>query len=146
MQWSPEWERHSGAPIPVELIRVIVDCFHLPFGPGEGGRRLLELGRRTLTGDAAARRELHHWELRLAALFHDLAPLKNRDLLEAFWSPVWQLKDELALIRQLGEEPGPGPHDLPDFPRDIARGGLLHSLRALTRQHPDGRFSIEHDP
>lgn len=143
--WLPEWERIAGEPFSAATIRHLIGCFYLPFRFAGQGEASLQLARRALAGDAAASEPLKQAAARLATLFHDLATLRNRELLEALWSPVWRLKDELTLLSQLAGLPSGKPHALQDFPPHIARGGLVHSLQQLTRQHADGRFSISHD-
>lgn len=139
--WLPDWERLQGEPFPMEIVQVLVDCFHLPFENGVRADQLISSAARALTGDAGAMQSTRTAADRLTALFHELSTLKNRDLLDALWSPVWRLKDELELIHQVATRVGDGPHALPDFPRGIVRGGLIRGLQELTTRHPDGRMS-----
>ncbi len=141
--WLPEWERLQGEPFTVELVQLVIDCFYLPFENGMRASEMFSEARRALGGDAEGKQSNETAADRLAALFHDLSTLRNRDLLDALWSPVWRLKDELELISQLASKSGPSPHGLPDFPDGIVRGGLIRELQRLTRQHGSDGYSIK---
>jgi len=141
--WLPEWERLQGEPFDPELVRLLIDCFYLPFSNGTRATELFVKAKTALNGDVQSLQFTRDIANQLSTLFFDLSTLKNRDLLDALWSPVWRLKDEFELIAQLATKTGAGPHPLPDFPDKIARGGLIRELQRLTRQHGAAGYSKE---
>lgn len=129
--WVPEWDRIAGDPFPKQLTRRVIECFWLPHRHGAFGNQLIEQAKLALAGDSNAMRSVRDAAEEFGKLFFDLSALRNRDLLDALWSPIWRLKDELELVAQLAAREGESPHALTDFPKGVVRGGLISQLQDL---------------
>jgi protein O-GlcNAcase / histone acetyltransferase len=136
--WLPEWERVTGGRFDAATVRLLVDCFWLPFAYGPQAVKLLDAVRDALCAPPKRLKtslpRVKQTAERLGKLFFDLGALKNRDLFDALWPHVWRLKDELGLVVAIGEQRRQGKHApfvVPDHPAGVFRGGPLGELREL---------------
>lgn len=136
--WLPEWRCVTGGRFDAATVRLLVECFWLPFAHGPQAVELMDAVRAVMTAPPK-RLQTSLARVRQAAdqlgrLFFDLGALKNRDLFDALWPHVWRLKDELGLVVAIGEQRRQGkraPLVAPDYPAGVFRGGLLGELREL---------------
>ncbi len=136
--WLPEWQRLTGGRFDAATVRLLVDCFWLPFTQGPQAEELIGWAQDVLQLPperiAAPLASLKRVADQLGKLFFDLGALQNRDLFNALWPHVWRLKDELGLVVAIGEQRRQGkraPFVAPDYPAGVFRGGLLGELREL---------------
>ena len=85
----------------------------------------------------------------MIALFDKMSALKNRELLFALYRHVWELKEEIVLLRQYLNWLKSGPrsdqtYSTPERRRKIYRGGLVADLQRRLPMDDEGRF--RHQP
>ncbi len=136
--WLPEWKCVTGGRFDAATVRLLVDCFWLPFAHGPQAFELMDAVREVLSappkGLMTSLARVKQVADQLSKLFFDLGALRNRDLFDALWPHVWRLKDELGLVVAIGEQRRQGkraPFVAPDYPVGVFRGGLLGELREL---------------
>lgn len=134
--WLPEWQRVTGGRFEAATVRLLADCFWLPFAHGPKAVALMDAVRAVVSAPpkrvTAPLARVKQVADQLGKLFFDLGALKNRDLFDALWPHVWRLKDELGLVVAIGEQRRQGkraPFVAPDYPAGVFRGGLLGELR-----------------
>ena len=139
MEWLPQW-RCRGQKIQFTDLKLLADCFHLPYSEGETARRWMKdlhyLLRTDPSGWGPAQGRVEHICTRLQTLFTKMTALENRELLHVFYRRVWELKEEAALIRDylawLRSRPGLRKTFSSDEHRPgTYRGGLVAQLQRI---------------
>ena len=113
-----EWHTHYGSvrrELSVDDLQLLADCYYLPATEGEEAVELKELVRQLLqtppdTWKDGWKRFLE-WHRRIECLFETLTELHDRELFYAWSRRVWELREEMDLIRDVltrlraGEDP-----------------------------------------
>jgi len=145
--WAEHYKTIHGH-VSVENVRLLADCYYLPFANGNEGRRLLDVATRLLQhppdqwGEAYA--EFKTYRQRILQIFEQLTELIDRDLFYAWSRRIWELREELDLI-----------HDFVTHKKDAkafqsethlpstCRGGIVASLQRILKMNEDGSFTTE---
>ncbi len=147
--WSLQWKTHKPGGLSAEELELLCDCFYLPTQPGERAKAFLDdfhfllrvppkrwgvVGRRFETTCAE-----------LIGLFDKMSALKNRELLYALYHFVWELREEIRLIRKYVSWLKTNPAAEQTFVSNdnrpgICRGGFVAELQRLLPMDGRGRF------
>ncbi len=151
--WVFRWKTHGPARISTRELESFCDCFYLPFRFGSRAEAFLDDLQHLLNTppgnwDAVGRR-FERTCPALVGLFDKMTALKNRDLLHAFYRHVWELREEVTLLRQYfswrKSNPGPGQaFSAAEYRPGIFRGGLAAQLQRLLPV--DDRGCFRHPP
>lgn len=147
-EWISHYELVRGA-LSVNDLRLLTDCYYLPFEDGEQATQLLELVRRLMSTPVDSWGDGYHqfleYHRRVTTVFDALTELRNRELYYAWSRRVWDLREEMGLInswleqRRQGADEAAGialEHHLPH----TCRGGITAKLQRLTTMDAQGRF------
>lgn len=154
--WQPAWACAAPLPpatepaaFPLASLEFLGDCLHLPFAHGARAQAWYADFQFLLATPPAGWGE--HFPRFVAGcqeierLFERLTRLEDRDLLHALYRPIWELKEETALLlgylRWLQAEPGPDAafHSAEHRPLTY-RGGLVADFQRLLPMARDGGF------
>lgn len=147
-----DWHAHfttCGAPIAIEDLILLGDCYYLPHEDGPEAVRLYRL-LHELLGTAPASWGAKAGEFRaLAARLRDLcartAELRHRPLFHALGRRVWEIREEMDLLEKyVAHHSDPASVGKP-FSSDFHlpgtyRGGYVDRLQRLLHQQPGGDF------
>ena len=147
--WSLEWKTHKPGGLSPGELELLCDCFYLPTQLGARAKAFFDdfqfLLRATPKrwGLAGRRFELSCTEL--IGLFDKMSGMKNRELLYALYPLVWELREEIRLIRKyvgwLKRNPPAGQKLVSaDNRPGIYRGGFVAELQRLLPMDAQGRF------
>jgi protein O-GlcNAcase/histone acetyltransferase len=148
-EWLPRFAT-IGQPLTLEDLILFCDCYYLPHEEGPSAQALFELVRSLLTRSPA------EWSADQIAVFRQqavrlhefcvrLAELRHRPLFYALSRRIWELREELDLLRQYveGKYVG-GGRAVPSLTSHLPgtyRGGMVAKLQRLLLQEPDGTFA-----
>ncbi len=147
--WSLQWKLHKPGGLSAEELELLCDCFYLPTQLGARASAFLDdfhfLLRVSPKRWGAAGRRFERTGAELIDFFDKMSALKNRDLFFALYRHVWELREELRLIRKyvgwLKSNPPAGQTFVStDHRPGIYRGGLVAELQRLLPMDPQGRF------
>jgi protein O-GlcNAcase/histone acetyltransferase len=138
-----------GAPLSLEDLALLGDCFYLPYEDGPGAWALYESARALLSrppaewGDEVDR--FLDASARLRRACARLTGLRDRRLFHALSRPVWDLREELDLLeRYVAAQSRASRHHRPvesPFHRPgTFRGGFTARLQQLLAARSDGTF------
>jgi protein O-GlcNAcase/histone acetyltransferase len=150
-----EWRTHKPGGLSAKELELLCDCFYLPTQLGARAKAFLDdlhfllrvppkrwgvVGRRFETTCAE-----------LIGLFDKMSVLKNRELLYALYHFVWELREEIRLIRKyvdwLKTDPPAGQTFVSTDNRPgIFRGGFVAELQSLLPMDAQGRFRHKSPP
>ena len=145
-EWLPYFAT-SGAPVTLDELIPLGDCYYLPYEDGTEAKALFERARDLLArnpatwGDEAA--TLRKQLARLRELCFRLTELRHRALFYALNRRVWELREELDLLdRYFGFKSISGNKDIAYRPDShlpgTYRGGMVARLQRLLIPKPDG--------
>src|SRR5438876_2364954 len=101
--WLLQWKTHPAHGISRGELELLCDCFHSPYAHGRRAEKLLEdlqfLLRKRPKNWGATGRAFEQSSAQVIALFDKMTALKNRELLFALYRHVWELKEEIVLLR-----------------------------------------------
>jgi protein O-GlcNAcase/histone acetyltransferase len=136
-----------AAPMALDDLILLCDCYYLPHESGPAAERLYGLGKRLISDPVArwdgAEQEFQALDRRIQAIFEKLTQLQDRELFYAWSRRVWDLKEEMQLIsgflaqKQTGAESPQIHSHLPG----TYRGGIVARLRELISMDEQGRFA-----
>ena len=151
--WLFRWKTHGPDRLSTQDLESFCDCFYLPFRFGSRAEAFLDDLQHLLNTPpghwGAAGRRFERTCPALVGLFDKMTALKNRDLLHAFYRHVWELREEVTLLRQYfswrKSNPGPGQaFSAAEYRPGIFRGGLAAQLQRLLPV--DNRGCFRHPP
>ncbi len=146
-----EWSKQFavvGAPLGVEHLVALFDCYYLPHEDGETAAAFLGAVRALLSEAQPSPETLQDFQLgsqRLREACQGAVELKNRPLFHALSRRVWELREEIDLLEKFAafklDPANAGARFVPDshLPK-TCRGGFVPQLQALLSQRPDGSF------
>ena len=145
-EWLPYFAT-SGAPVTLDELIPLGDCYYLPYEDGTEAKALFERARDLLArnpatwGDEAA--TLRKQLARLRELCFRLTELRHRALFYALNRRVWELREELDLLdRYFAFKSISGNQDIAYRPDShlpgTYRGGMVARLQRLLIPKPDG--------
>lgn len=147
-EWSPRFAT-VGAPVALEDLILLGDCFYLPHEEGPEAEKLYQTARAVLASPPTARRDqaaaFGQQAARLRACCARMTELRDRRLFYALSRRVWELREELELLERCVGLASRGTEACPAAeagfsPPGILRGGLVARLQRLLVQQPDGTF------
>ena len=147
--WSLEWKTHKPGGLSAGELELLCDCFYLPAQPGARAKSFFDdfqfLLRATPKRRGLASRRFETSCAELIGLFDKMSALKNRELLYALYHLVWELREEIRLIRKyvgwLKTHPRAGQTFVSTDNRPgIYRGGFVAELQRLLPMDGRGRF------
>ena len=146
--WAEEYTS-IGAPISVEDVTLLADCYYLPHQEGPAAESLIDLCQRLVRDDVS------HWgdgedqfcqlNARVQSMFESLTELKDRDLFYAWSRRAWELKEELDLFqtylakKKAGADGANGIKSPSHLPLTY-RGGTVARLQRQLSMDDEGRF------
>ena len=147
-EWLPHFAT-VGAPVALEDLILLGDCYYLPYEEGPEAEDLVERATALLTSVPA------EWERqvvpflqqvsRLRELCVRITELRERPLFYALRSRIWELREELELLNgYLGAKFKVGDPITCSSDSHLPgtfRGGMVARLQRLLVQQPDGTFS-----
>jgi protein O-GlcNAcase/histone acetyltransferase len=151
-EWIGHYESVRGT-LDADDLLLLADCYYLPFEDGAEAVKLLELVNSLMSrpvdswGDDYERFLDYH--RRVTRIFDALTELRDRDLFYAWSRRVWELREEMGLLkswlarRKDGEDESLGfalEHHLPH----TCRGGVTAKLQQHTTMDALGRFHASH--
>lgn len=140
------------APLTAEDLELLADCYYLPFEDGDSAVALQELVERLLNrspdewGDDFDTFLDYH--SRVSTIFETLTELKDRELFYAWSRRIWELREEMGLLkgilecRRSGEDASRG-FALETHLLHTCRGGIVARLQRHTNLDAHGRFHIQ---
>lgn len=146
--WLPEFAT-CGAPLTLEDLVLLGDCYYLPHSAGPEAEALDAQAHDLLGRDPAGWGEEAERFRKRAARLRDIcarmAELRNRPLFYALGRRVWELREEMDLLEKYvafrAAHPEPGAACGSDFHQpETYRGGLVARLQRLLVQRPNGDF------
>jgi protein O-GlcNAcase/histone acetyltransferase len=151
-EWLPRFAT-IGAPVALDDLILLGDCYYLPHEEGPEAEALYEracallASNSTEWGDQAA--AFRQQASRLRKLCVRMTELRHRPLFYALSRRVWDLREELELLeRYVGFiSAGANPSALAKAELPLPgtfRGGLVARLQRLLLQQPDGTFTPAH--
>ena len=147
--WSLEWKTHTPGGLSAGELELLCDCFYLPAQLGARAKSFFDdfqfLLRATPKRRGLASRRFETSCAELIGLFDKISALKNRELLYALYHLVWELREEIRLIRKyvswLKNNPPAGQRFVSTDNRPgIYRGGFVAELQRLLPMDAQGRF------
>ena len=147
-----EWASHYTTvkeTIPLDDLQLIADCYYLPHHDGPEATRLRQLAS-ALIGDPVENwgdkyDEFLSYQARIESLFDRFTQLINRELFYAWSRRIWELREEVDLIRdflswkkQTSDVSG-GFLSETHLPKTY-RGGIVADLQRLLVQDEVGRL------
>jgi protein O-GlcNAcase/histone acetyltransferase len=151
--WRIHWKTHKPGRLSAEELELLCDCFYLPTQLGSRAKAFLDdllflLGATPKRWGVAERR----FDTRCAeliGLFDKISALKNRELLYAHYRLVWELREEIRLLRKYvswlkTSPPARRTFVSTDNRPGIYRGGFVAELQRLLPMNRRGRF--RHEP
>ncbi|PYK96541.1 MAG: hypothetical protein DME19_19445 [Verrucomicrobia bacterium] len=147
--WLLSWKTHKTGGISMHELELFCDCFYLPFQSGSRAEAFLGDLQHLLKippGDwGAAGRRFEQLCSDLDGLFDKMTALKNRDLLYALYRHVWELREEVMLLRKYlswrKAKSGARPrYRDAGYRSGIFRGGLAAQLQRLLPMDEEGCF------
>ena len=133
----------------VEDLRLLADCYYLPFEEGEEAIELQDTVNRLL------QRSVSDWgndfqlfleyQRRVEHIFETLTELRDRELFYAWSRRVWELREEMSLIKDFLERKQQGDSEdegiaLEHHLLDTCRGGMTSKLQRLIHMDDEGLF------
>jgi protein O-GlcNAcase/histone acetyltransferase len=137
------------APLPLEDLTLLADCYYLPYEEGPEAERLLALLQRLVGEPPSAWGEAHRQFIelngRIQHLFERLTELRHRELFYAWSRRAWDLKEEMQLFDLWLTARQQHPDALEGYASEAhlpgtCRGGLLARMQRLLPLGDDGRF------
>lgn len=140
------------APLAEEDLRLLADCYYLPFEDGDSAIALQELVDRLI------HRQPEEWgddfdtfldyHRRISTVFETLTELKDRDLFYAWSRRIWELREEMGLLKGFLECRRSGEDETNGFALEThllhtCRGGLVARLQQHTTLDDNGRFHVQ---
>lgn len=133
----------------VEDLKFLADCYYLPFEEGDEAIQLQKLIRKLLDtapsnwGDDYDR--LVGYQQRVYSIFETLTELDDRDLFYAWSRRVWELREEIGLLKDFLERKKAGDDEDAGIALDhhllhTCRGGITARLQRFTTIDESGRF------
>src|SRR5436190_17960360 len=102
--WWLQWKRHKPGGLSARELELLCDCFYLPTRLGVGAEAFLDdfhfLIRVPPKRWGVVGRRFESTCAELIGLFDKISVLKNRELLYALYRLVWELREEIRLIRK----------------------------------------------
>ena len=145
--WSIQWKAGVGQGITARELELLCDCFYLPHQHGRRAEEFLNNFQcllDALPGNGGAiGRAFDRTCSEILGLFEKMAGLKNRDLLFALYRHVWELKEEVVLMREYLSWHRTHPHQTftsAEHRSKVYRGGLTADLQRLLPMDNEGRF------
>lgn len=145
--WAEHFKTIHGQ-VSVDNVYLLADCYYLPYAHGDHGQRLLDIATRLLQHppeqwETAYAEFINYYE-RVLQLFHQLTELIDRELFYAWSRRIWELREELELIRDfvMHKKSGQGFRSETHLPF-TCRGGMVANLQRMLMMHDDGSFTTE---
>lgn len=152
--WWPRF-RTTGAPLSLEDLVLLADCYYLPYCEGEKARELLQ-ARPAVAGPATGgvglpqAATLRQLATRLRDACVRMTELADRPLFYALNRRVWELREEMDLLEKFVGHHSASPHSGDQFISDFHlwetyRGGMVPRLQRLLVQNRDGSLTPSPD-
>lgn len=140
------------APLQARDLELLADCYYLPFEDGESAIRLQQIVDRLIHEPPEAWGSdfdtfLDYHE-RISTIFETLTELKDRDLFYAWSRRIWELREEMGLLKGFleGRKAGNDNADgiaLETHLLHTCRGGIVARLQRHTTLDEQGRFHVQ---
>ena len=105
-EWLPQYSTIGDA-IRADDLRLLADCYYLPFEEGPEGKRLYDLAHSVISSSSSDRGMEYNDFIKqydsILRIFEGLTELKNRQLFYAWSRRVWELREELELLKSFAE-------------------------------------------
>jgi protein O-GlcNAcase/histone acetyltransferase len=133
----------------VEDLQFLADCYYLPFEEGDEAIRLQQLISKLLDTCPNEWGEdydlLVDYQRRVYSIFEILTELNDRDLFYAWSRRVWELREEIGLLKDFLERKKEGGDESAGIALDhhllhTCRGGITANLQRFTTIGETGRF------
>lgn len=147
--WMEDYQPTRTA-LQTEDLQLLADCYYLPFEEGAEATKMFALIERLLRSSSDSwggdYDKFLAYEQRVEAIFEALTEIHDRELFYAWSRRVWELREEMGLIKDVlgriksGEDVAAGlelEHHLPH----TCRGGITARLQRLIEMDENGRFS-----
>lgn len=102
-QWTSTYETATGRSIATEDLQLLAECYYLPYEAGSEAKRLNSLIARLV------REPVESWggqydaflayHARIDSLFERFTELSNRELFYAWSRRIWELREEMDLVK-----------------------------------------------
>jgi len=146
--WIDSYASVRGA-LKVEDLQFLADCYYLPFEDGDEATLLQGLIRKLLDTPADEWGEdydlLVNYQRRVYSIFETLTELNDRDLFYAWSRRVWELREEIGLLKDFLERKKAGDDEAAGIALDChllhtCRGGITANFQRFTTIDDAGRF------
>ncbi len=152
--WMQSFESVRN-PLSVEDLQLLGDCYYLPFEDGDSAISLQKLV------DGLINRSPDEWgddfdrflefQRRVNSIFDSLTELKDRDMFYAWSRRIWELREEMGLLKSFLERRRAGEDDsnglaLETHLLHTCRGGIVARLQRHTSIDSHGRFHVQRCP
>lgn len=149
-EWLPRWNAYPPAVITSGDVELLRDCLYLPYESGPVASRLVAdldflLQTPSRQWGAVEPRFVKTCN-QINAVFDKMTALKNRELLYSLYRHVWELKEEMALLRNyiawLKSDPANhGTFTSAEHRSKVYRGGLVAELQRRLPMDGNGQFA-----
>jgi protein O-GlcNAcase/histone acetyltransferase len=139
-----------GQPVTLEDLILFGDCYYLPYGEGPEAEALYERARSLLMGNSAEWGDQAVAFMQKAGRLREFCvrstELRQRPLFYALSRRLWELREELDLLRGYVEFNSKSGHPHAQYSSDFHllgtyRGGMVPRLQRLLVQQSDGTFT-----
>lgn len=149
-EWRPFFAAQAKSAVTARELELLGDIFYLPYEFGARAQQFLEDFQLLLqTSPVRWDKTWTRFEQTcqdITDLFARITELKDRELCYTLYRHVWEIKEEVALLRSylqwLKSEPKPGETFCsPEHRPRVYRGGLVATLQRLLVMDDDGHFT-----
>ena len=146
--WLPRFSTVAEDGVTLDDLMLLGDTYYLPHENGQLAEQLYDDVRCIVTqstDDWGERQDRLRKRIRqVVELAHKLTEVHRRELFYAFNQQVWELREELEMIKQYmdwkltGGDPATEPFRSGNYLPGTYRGGLVRRLQQLISFRPDG--------
>ena len=147
-EWHRSYETVRGE-IALDDLRLLADCYYLPHEEGDEGRALqdlvADLVHQPVESWGTKYDEFLERHRQVSAIFGQLTELRDRELFYAWSRRVWELREEVNLIRHFLDQRKAGADASVGLTMEThlaktCRGGMVAALERQIDMDEDGRF------
>lgn len=147
-EWLSSYESVRSA-LSIEDLTFLTDCYYLPFEEGEQAMQLQDVVSYLMNHPVDSWGQRHEqfleYHRRITIIFDTLTELHDRELFYAWSRRVWELREEMGLIKSYLEQRQAGTDESQGFALEhhllhTCRGGVTAKLQRQTTLDAQGRF------
>ena len=147
--WAGRYET-IGSQVSVEDVVLLADCYYLPYSDGATAKPLKDCAAALLHQPVDewkdAYDEFSEYHKRIVGIFEQLTQLRDRELFYAWSRRIWELREELDLIKDFAHAKKSGKLTADGFVSEThlpatCRGGIVADLQRHLSMN-NGRFQV----